>query len=128
MGKDKGIEVGIRPSSFFEEPSISGMGSEPELRRSPDRSSVGRNPGTHHGTYPRRVKIPIFKGAFEEDADTHLAQFEEMLRANHEQNDTAHLKLFPNFLDKDAFTWYTQFPTNHFQTWESISQEFLDHY
>lgn len=64
------------------------------------------------------MKITIFKGAFDEDADTHLARYKEILCANHEQNDRAQLELFPNSLDKDAFmwyTWYTQFPTNHFQ-------------
>lgn len=66
--------MGIGMSSFYEEPSISGVESEPELRRYPDRSPVGRSPGTNSGTYPRRVKIPVFRGAFEEDADTHLAQ------------------------------------------------------
>lgn len=48
---------------------------------------VGRNLGTHDGNYQRRVKIPIFKSAFVEDAD--MARFEEMLRANHKQNDIA---------------------------------------
>lgn len=78
--------------------------------------------------YQRRVKVPIFKGTSEEDVDTHLAHFEEMLRANHEQNNTARLELFPSSLDKEAFVWYTQFPENHFKNWTDLTEEFLDHY
>lgn len=62
----------------------------------------------------RRVKMPTFRGELDEDVDTLLAHFEEMLRANHEQNDVARLELFPRSLDKGAFVWYTQFPPNHF--------------
>lgn len=115
MGKDKAIETGIGSSSFYEKPSILGVESKTKLKRLLERTRVGRHTGNSHGNYPQRVKIPFFKGAFDEDADTHLARFEEMLRANHEQNDTAQLELFPSSLDKDTFTWYTQFPTNHFQ-------------
>lgn len=122
MGKDKAIEIGIGSSLFYEEFSIFGVELETELRRSPKRTLVETHPRNHHGIYPRRVKIPIFKGAFNEDANTHLARFEKMLCANHVQNDTARLELFPSSLNKEAFTWYTQFPTYHFQSWEAISQ------
>ncbi|CAM6096551.1 unnamed protein product [Calypogeia fissa] len=79
-------------------------------------------------THPRRVKLPIFKGQPDEDADTHLAKFEEMLRANHEQNDETCLELFPSSLDKDAFVWYTQFALRHFKTWEPFAKSFLHYY
>lgn len=39
---------------------------------------------THTSRY---VKLPIFKGSLDDDPNTHIAQFEKIFLANHEQND-----------------------------------------
>lgn len=92
--------------------------------------SGARQTDSVEGAPPRhqRVRLPVFKGRTTEDPDSHLAQFEQYLRANREQNDGACLELFPSSLDGAAFTWYTQFPDDQFSKWGDLSRAFLEHY
>lgn len=117
-------EGGGRSSSKTSERVDGGVTGEPHK----GRNKEGESSTQSEYRISRKVKMPTLRGDLDEDANTHIARFEEMLLANHEQNDVACLELFPSLLDKGAFIWYAQFPTNHFQTWASFSKEFLDHY
>ncbi|CAL2238117.1 unnamed protein product [Prunus armeniaca] len=105
---------------------------EPEARR-------GERP-TYRKPYPPYIdQIPLSPGfkvpnfTLFNGEDPHASSVEHVGRFSTqciaiENNPLLKLRLFGNSLSGQAFTWYTNLPTNSIQTWEQMESVFHDYY
>ena len=77
--------------------------------------------------YPRGYKVPEFSLFFEKNGQStleHIAHFTIQCGelANFENFSNFKLRLFPNSLTGNAFTWYATLPRNSVLTWQEMER------
>ena len=76
--------------------------------------------------FPRSFRTPDFTTFSREDGKSkmeHISQFIAQC-AKVSQNDFLRLQLFPLFVTKAAFTWYSSLPLNFVQSWVNMERLF----
>nr|XP_016505764.1 PREDICTED: uncharacterized protein LOC107823586 [Nicotiana tabacum] len=73
----------------------------------------------------------IFRGKVNEDPNTYLMDFEEIMNTfqyNGVSKDAVYLRAFPFLLKDDVKQWLHSLPTCSIRTWEYMTKKFLDKY
>nr|XP_009596656.1 uncharacterized protein LOC104092703 [Nicotiana tomentosiformis] len=73
----------------------------------------------------------VFRGKVNEDHNTHLMDFEEIMNTfqyNGVSKDAIYLRAFPFSLKDDMKHWLRSLPTGSIRTWEDMTKSFLDKY
>ena len=103
----------------------------------PDHRRAPRNP--YRKPYPERIdreewprgfKAPDFTMFFGEDDKTvleHISRF-TIQCGEYSNNGNVKLRLFPNSLTGQAFTWYAELPANSINSWEEMEEKFQSHF
>jgi hypothetical protein len=80
--------------------------------------------------WPRGFKTPDFTTFSREDEKTaleHISRF-TIQCGEYSNNGNGKLRLFPNSLTGQAFTWYAALPANSINSWEEMEERFQSHF
>jgi hypothetical protein len=80
--------------------------------------------------WPRGFKVPDFTMFSSEDDKTaleHISRFTVQC-GEYSNNGNGKLRMFPNSLTGQAFTWYAALPTNSIGSWEEMEEIFQSHF
>ena len=80
--------------------------------------------------WPRGFKIPdftMFSGEDEKMALEHIFRFTVQC-GEYSNNGNGKLRIFPNSLTGQAFTWYVAVPANSIESWEEMEEKFQSHF
>jgi hypothetical protein len=80
--------------------------------------------------WPRGSKAPDFTKFSKENEKTtveHISRF-TIQCGEYSNNGNGKLRLFPNSLTSQAFTWYVALPTNSINSWEEMEEKFQSHF
>jgi hypothetical protein len=80
--------------------------------------------------WPRGFKIPdftMFLGEDEKTALEHISRFTVQC-GEYSNNGNGKLRMFPNSLTGQAFTWYAALPANSIESWEEMEEKFQSHF
>lgn len=72
--------------------------------------------------------LPTFNGWQGSDPDQHLSQFLTACIANNGRTEDVWLRWFPATLKDVAFDWYNRQQIGQFADWETLKDEFLNHF
>jgi hypothetical protein len=80
--------------------------------------------------WPRGFKVPnftMFSGEDEKTALEHISRFTVQC-GEYSNNGNEKLRMFPNSLTGQAFTWYAALPANSIDSWEEMVEKFQSHF